>query len=69
MKCESKKDRIKLLGRDLPKRPGKSIKTHMDHRLAMTAVILATYCGAEIDDVEIIKVTHPEFMNMINELR
>ncbi len=69
MKCESKKDGIILLGKDLPKRPEKIIKTHMDHRLAMTAVILATYCGAEIDDVEIINVTHPDFMNMINELR
>jgi len=32
-------------------------------------VILATYCGAEIDDVEIINVTHPEFMSMIAKLR
>ena len=40
----------------------------MDHRLAMTAVILGTSCGAEIDDVEIIKVTHPKFMDMIKRL-
>jgi 5-enolpyruvylshikimate-3-phosphate synthase len=41
----------------------------MDHRLAMTAVILATYCGAEIINTEIIKVTHPDFMQMINSLK
>ena len=67
--CEPKKDGIKLFGRELPKRPKENIKTYMDHRLAMTAVILATYCGAEIDDIEIIKVTHPEFMDLIYSLK
>ena len=67
--CEPKKDGIKLYGKELPKRPEVEIKTHMDHRLAMTAVILATYCGAEIDNTEIIKVTHPEFMNLISSLK
>jgi 5-enolpyruvylshikimate-3-phosphate synthase len=41
----------------------------MDHRLAMTAVILATYCGAEIVNSDIIKVTHPDFMDMIKSLK
>ncbi len=67
--CEPKKDGIKLYGKELPKRPEVEIKTHMDHRLAMTAVILATYCGAEIDNTEIIKVTHPEFMELISSLK
>ena len=67
--CEPKKDGIKLYGKELPKRPEVEIKTHMDHRLAMTAVILATYCGAEIDNTEIIKVTHPEFMDLISSLK
>ena len=67
--CEPKKDGIKLYGKELPKRPEVEIKTHMDHRLAMTAVILATYCGAEIDNTEIIKVTHPEFMDLIYSLK
>ena len=67
--CKPKKDGIKLFGKDLPKRPKEKIKTHMDHRLAMTAVILATYCGAEIDNIEIIKVTHPEFMDLIYSLK
>ena len=67
--CEPKKDGIKLYGKELPKRPEVEIKTHMDHRLAVTAVILATYCGAEIDNTEIIKVTHPEFMDLISSLK
>ena len=67
--CKPKKDGIKLYGKELPKRPEVEIKTHMDHRLAMTAVILATYCGAEIDDIEIINVTHPEFMDLISSLK
>ena len=69
MNCEPKKDGIELFGNELPKRPQECVKTHMDHRLAMTAVILATYCGAEIDNVEIIKVTHPEFMDLIYSLK
>ena len=68
MNCESTKDGIILIGNNIPKKPKKPIKTHMDHRLAMTAVILGTSCGAEIDDIEIIKVTHPEFMDMIKRL-
>ena len=67
--CKPKKDGIKLYGKELPKRPEVEIKTHMDHRLAMTAVILAPYCGAEIDNTEIIKVTHPEFMDLISSLK
>ena len=67
--CEPKKDGIRLYGKELPKKPEVEIKTHMDHRLAMTAVILATYCGAEIDNTEIIKVTHPEFMDFISSLK
>ena len=67
--CEPKKDGIRLFGKELPKRPEDKVKTHMDHRLAMTAVILATYCGAEIDNTEIIKVTHPEFMDLISSLK
>ena len=67
--CEPKKDGIRLFGKELPKRPEEKVKTHMDHRLAMTAVILATYCGAEIDNTEIIKVTHPEFMDLISSLK
>jgi len=67
--CEPKKDGIRLYGKELPKMPEVEIKTHMDHRLAMTAVILATYCGAEIDNTEIIKVTHPEFMDFISSLK
>ena len=67
--CKPKKDGIKLYGKELPKRPEVEIKTHMDHRLAMTAVILATYSGAEIDNTEIIKVTHPEFMDLISSLK
>ena len=69
MNCGPKKDGIELFGDELPKRPQECVKTHMDHRLAMTAVILATYCGAEIDNVEIIKVTHPEFMDLIYSLK
>ena len=67
--CIPKSDGLILSGGSYPRKPESPIETHMDHRLAMTAVILATYCGAEIKNTEIIKVTHPDFMQMINSLK
>ncbi|MDA7555264.1 hypothetical protein OAR96_00095 [Euryarchaeota archaeon] len=67
--CIPKSDGLILSGGSYPTKPESPIETHMDHRLAMTAVILATYCGAEIKNTEIIKVTHPDFMQMINSLK
>mgnify|MGYP001173674355 CR=1 FL=1 len=69
LKCTSKGDGLVLLGGNHPIKPEFPIETHLDHRLAMTAVILATYCGAEIVNTEIIKVTHPDFMQMIYSLK
>jgi 5-enolpyruvylshikimate-3-phosphate synthase len=60
---------LSVSGGQIPKNPETPIDTHMDHRLAMTAVILATYCGAEIVNSDIIKVTHPDFMDMIKSLK
>ncbi len=68
LECFPQKDGIRLTGKQMPKKPDSTINTHMDHRLAMTAVILATYCGAELDETEIINVTHPEFMELIRSM-
>ncbi len=67
--CIIQEDGLKLTGGLWPKKPDKPVETHMDHRLAMTAVILATYSGAEIIDLDIIKVTHPSFLKMIETLK
>jgi 3-phosphoshikimate 1-carboxyvinyltransferase len=67
--CDSKEDGLSVSGSQIPKDPETPIDTHMDHRLAMTAVILATYCGAKIVNSDIIKVTHPDFMDMIKSLK
>ena len=69
LNCAAKKDGLSLIGGEMPRIPKSPVDTHMDHRLAMTAVILATYCGAEIINPEIIEVTHPEFMNMMKSLK
>jgi 3-phosphoshikimate 1-carboxyvinyltransferase len=69
LSCSTKKDGLSLLGGEIPKIPNEPIDTHMDHRLAMTAVILATYCGGKIMNPEIIKVTHPDFLEMIKTLK
>jgi 3-phosphoshikimate 1-carboxyvinyltransferase len=69
LSCSTMKDGLSLLGGEIPKKPNEPIDTHMDHRLAMTAVILATYCGGEIMNPEIVKVTHPDFLEMIKSLK
>jgi 3-phosphoshikimate 1-carboxyvinyltransferase len=69
LNCEVKEDGLLLLGGEIPVKPDSPINTYMDHRLAMTAVILGTYCGAEIINPDIIKVTHPDFMKMIKALK
>jgi len=69
LNCASKEDGLSVSGGEMPKMPEFPVDTHMDHRLAMTAVILATYCGAEVINLDIIRVTHPDFIEMIKSLK
>ena len=55
-------------GGQSPSKPKKPIQTHQDHRLAMTAMILASKVGGEIVDAEICEVTHPGFIKQLLEL-
>ena len=69
MDCEIVEGSLVIRGGQVPKRPENPVKTHLDHRIAMTAMALATYSGGEIDSPEISKITDPTFIRKILNLK
>ena len=68
MNCEITEDGLIIEGKQKPKKPENPVETHLDHRIAMTAVALATFTGGEILNPEISKITDPMFMRKILDL-
>ena len=56
---------LKIPGEQFPSRPSSVFDCDLDHRLAMTAGVLATKVGADLSGYEISDVTHPGFFEMI----
>ena len=56
---------LKIPGGQLPSSPKRVFDCESDHRLAMTAGVLATKVGADLSGYEISDVTHPGFFEMI----
>jgi len=56
---------LKIPGGQFPSRPGSVFDCELDHRLAMTAGVLATKVGADLSGYEVSNVTHPGFFEMI----
>ena len=56
---------LKIPGGQLPSSPKRVFDCELDHRLAMTAGVLATKVGADLSGYEICDVTHPGFFEMI----
>ena len=69
MDCEIVEGTLVIRGSQVPKRPENPVETHLDHRIAMTAMALATYSGGEIDSPEISKITDPTFIRKILNLK
>ena len=65
MKAEETDDGLVIPGRQTPNSPNEPIQTHMDHRLAMVAMILASKVGGEVVDAEICEVSHPGFVQQL----
>ncbi len=68
MDCEIEGEKLVIQGNQLPKRPEKPVKTYLDHRIAMTAMALATYSGGEVNNPEISEITDPSFIEKILHL-
>ena len=62
---EKSEDGLIVPGGQWPTSPSKPVNSHYDHRLAMTAIVLASLVGARIYGEESCSVTHPDFIEMI----
>jgi 5-enolpyruvylshikimate-3-phosphate synthase len=56
---------IEVPGGQSPMRPEEDVKTFSDHRVAMTAMALASLVGATIEGEGCIGATHPSFHQML----
>jgi 5-enolpyruvylshikimate-3-phosphate synthase len=68
MVAEETEDGLKIPGGQEPMKPNSAVETHMDHRLAMVAIILASKVGGDILNPEICEVTHPGFVEQLISL-
>ena len=57
---------LRIPGGQVPRSPGGVFDCELDHRLAMTAGVMATKVGADLSGYEISEVTHPGFFKMIS---
>jgi len=65
IKAESTADGLRVPGGQHPTAPQQPVPTFGDHRIQMTAVVLATKVGAEIEGAGLHKISFPNFINII----
>nr|AIF23659.1 hypothetical protein [uncultured marine group II/III euryarchaeote SAT1000_17_H07] len=61
-------DGIEISGGQVPARPKSPVETHGDHRIAMTAMVLASKVGGSIVNPEVSAVTDPGFIERLTGL-
>ena len=62
MDAEATEDGLDIPGNQSPSRPEIPVDSHQDHRLAMTAMALASSCGGVVSEPEICAVSDPGFI-------
>ena len=65
IQADETEDGLIIPGEQTLSSPTAPIETHLDHRLAMTAMILASKVGADIVGADICEVTHPGFIEQL----
>ena len=65
IEVECTEDGLFIQGGQTPMQPISTIQTFGDHRMQMTAAILATKVGAEIQGAELHKVSFPTFLDFL----
>lgn len=65
IKSTANTDGISVDGGQVPHRPDGIVETYGDHRMQMTAVLLARFCGATIEGVELHEVAWPSFLTQL----
>ena len=65
MDAEATEDGLDIPGNQSPSRPEIPVDSHQDHRLAMTAMALASSCGGVVSEPEICAVSDPGFISRL----
>ena len=68
MDAKATEDGLDIPGNQSPSRPEIPVDSHQDHRLAMTAIALASRCGGVVSEPEICAVSDPGFIARLLEL-
>ena len=68
MHAEVTNEGLMIPGGQIPAPPSEPVETQLDHRLAMTAMVLASKFGGEICEPEISAVSDPGFISRLLEL-
>ena len=65
IKSEITDDGLIIEGGQLPKEPVELVRTYGDHRIQMTAVILASMCGGVVEGSNLHEVAWPSFIKQL----
>ncbi len=68
MDAKATEEGLEIPGDQTPRRPVDSVETHHDHRLAMTAMALASKFGGDVCEPEISGVSDPGFISRLLNL-
>jgi hypothetical protein len=60
-------DGIRIDGEQTPKRPDSIVRTFGDHRIQMTAILLASICGGTIEGSNLHKVAWPSYLQQLKD--
>ncbi len=58
-------DGLSVLGGQQPKKPDGIVKTYGDHRIQMTAILLASICGGLVEGSDLHKVAWPSYLDQL----
>ena len=67
IKSQTTKDGLVIEGGQTPKTPDQIVRCYGDHRIQMTALILATHCGAIIESPQLHKVAWPSYLEQLSK--
>ncbi len=68
IKCIIEDDGISIEGGQFLKKPSKIVDTYGDHRIQMTAIILASETGGTIEGPRLHKIADPEFLERFSSM-
>jgi len=68
IKTQESDDGIIIPGNQTIRRPENPVETYSDHRMAMTAMILASKVGGDIEGPECVSATDSRFVQQLEEI-